>query len=100
MDAPGRVLDFGASMKEMLRPFRSFLFDHLYYHEDVKSANDEAVEMMKGLFAHYLAHPEDMGKKAQSRIAREGLERTVCDYVAGCTDRYAIEEFKRFGLDG
>lgn len=98
MRAPDRLVDFSEGMRSMLEPFRTFLFDHLYYHPDVKSANDEAVEMMKGLFLHYLDHPEDLGLKARDRIASEGLERTVCDYVAGCTDRYAIEEFKRFGL--
>ncbi|MFT5495243.1 MAG: dGTPase [Kiritimatiellia bacterium] len=96
MNAPGRLVDFSPAMRTMLKPFRAYLFDHMYYHPDVKFANDEAVEMMKGLFLHYLDHPEDLGSKAQARLPSEGLERTVCDYVAGCTDRYAIEEFKRF----
>ena len=45
-----------------------------------------------------IENPETMGMKARDRIISEGLWRTVCDYVAGCTDRYAIEEFKKYGL--
>jgi len=53
---------------------------------------------MKDLFEHYLAHPDHLGKKAQERLESEGLHRTVCDYVAGCTDRFALEECQRYGL--
>jgi dGTP triphosphohydrolase len=39
-----------------------------------------------------------MGSKAKLRISEEGLWRTVCDYVAGCTDRYAMEECEKYGI--
>ena len=42
---------------------------------------------------------QNIGAKARARMPREGLWRTVCDYVAGMTDRYALEEVRRFGLD-
>jgi dGTPase len=54
---------------------------------------------MRKLFLYYIEHPESMGRKAKERLEKEGLWRTVCDYVAGCTDRYAIEEYQRYGLD-
>jgi dGTPase len=98
MNAPGRLVDFSDGFKQTLKPYRSFLFDEMYHHPQVKSASDRSVELMTRLFQHYLLHPDDMGAKARERLTSEGLHRTVCDYVAGCTDRYALEECRRHGL--
>jgi len=69
-----------------------------YFHPAVESANEEAVEKMRLLFNHYLDHPMHMGTKALGRMKECGPMRTVCDYVSGFTDRYAIEECNRHGL--
>ena len=98
MTAPERIIRFSGKMEEMLNEFSSFLYRQLYDHPAVVSANLEAAELMRGLFLHYLKHPETMGHKARGRIESEGLVRTVCDYVAGCTDRYALEECERYGI--
>ncbi len=98
MAAPGRIVDFSAGMKAMLDEFSAFMFENMYFHQTVTVATQESVSMMRKLFLHYIEHPETMGKKARERLAKEGLWRTVCDYVAGCTDRYAIEEFQKYGL--
>jgi dGTPase len=99
MTAPRRIVDFSAEMTQVLDEFTAFMFEHMYFHHGVADATQDSVAMMRKLFLHYIEHPETMGSKARARLEKEGLWRTVCDYVAGCTDRYAIEEFKRFGLD-
>ncbi len=96
--APQRLVAYSAEMQAQLEPFRAFLFEHMYWHPSVVEVNREAVELMRRLFLHYIEHPETLGRKARSRIEREGLWRTVCDYVAGMTDRYALQECFRFGL--
>ncbi len=98
MAASHRIVDFSTGMKQVLDEFSAFMFENLYFHHGVADATQESVAMMRKLFLHYLEHPESMGRKAQARLEQEGLWRTVCDYVAGCTDRYAIEEYQRFGL--
>jgi dGTPase len=98
MTAPERIVDFSPGMKEVLSQFTAFMFENLYFHHGVADATQDAVGMMRKLFLHYIEHPETMGRKARARIEHEGLWRTACDYVAGCTDRYAIEEYRRFGL--
>lgn len=98
MNAPGRIICFSKEMSGMLKEFSDFLYHQLYFHPSVAKANSEAVELMRGLFLHYIDHPETMGRKARERLDTEGLMRTVCDYVAGCTDRYAIEECEKFGI--
>lgn len=98
MTAPGRIIDFSPDMKAVLDQFSTFMFENLYFHHSVADATQVSVKMMQKLFLHYIEHPDNMGRKANDRLEQEGLWRTVCDYVAGCTDRYAIEEFQRYGL--
>lgn len=99
MRAPRRLIDFGDEMRGMLSEWSTFLARNLYEHPAVSEANREAVERMRGLFLHYVDHPETMGRKARARLERAGLMRTVCDYVAGCTDRYALEECSAHGVE-
>lgn len=99
MRAPEKAVDFSPGMKALLTPLRTFLFERLYYNPAVSNDSQAAVRMMRRLFLHYIAHPEVMGRKARARLESEGLWRTVCDYIAGMTDRYAMEEFQKLGLD-
>ena len=93
-----RIADFSSEMKTMLISFRAFLFENLYWHPAVDDENREAVSLMRSLFMFYIDHPEAMGRKARARVATEGLWRTVCDYVSGMTDRYALEEVHQHKL--
>lgn len=98
MNASGRVVDFSPEMKARLKPFRQVLFDQMYFHPAVAASNEEAVERMRKLFLHYIDNPMNMGTKALGRMKGDGLWRTVCDYVSGFTDRYALAECQRYGI--
>ncbi len=98
MSAPERLVSYSPELWNQLVPLRRFLFEHVYWHPAVHKANEDAVEMMRKLFLHYVSHPEVMGGKARARIPSDGVWRTACDYVSGMTDRYALEEFMKFGL--
>ncbi len=74
---------------------RRFLYQNVYYHPRVARVNERACEMLRMVFAAYLAEPTRLGDGAARRIEREGLQRTICDYLAGMTDRYLLEEFER-----
>ena len=77
------------------RALREFLYANVYYHPRVAEVNRRACEMLRSVFAAYLREPERLGDGAVRRIESEGLYRTVCDYVAGMTDRYLLEEHAR-----
>ena len=96
--APERMVTYSDAMRVELEPLHAFLFRRVYFHPAVAGANQQSVELMRRLFMHYVEHPEAMGRKARARIETEGLWRTACDYVAGMTDRYALEEVARFNL--
>lgn len=100
MRCPERVCGYGPDMREVMRDFRKFLFENMYWSPMVDKANKEATAMMRKLFLHYVAHPDVMGRKAQARIPKDGIWRAACDYLSGMTDRYALAEFIRFKLNG
>jgi dGTPase len=77
------------------RELRKFLYQNVYYHPRVADVNRRACEMLRKVFEGYLADPERLGEAAAKRIEAEGLHRTVCDYIAGMTDRYLMEEYAR-----
>ncbi|HEY0369656.1 MAG TPA: deoxyguanosinetriphosphate triphosphohydrolase, partial [Chthoniobacterales bacterium] len=74
---------------------RRFLYKNVYYHPRVAEVNRQACEMLRVVFQSYMENPESLGDAATRRIETEGLPRTVCDYIAGMTDRYLMEEHKR-----
>jgi dGTPase len=74
---------------------RRFLYANVYYHPAVAEVNRRACEMLREVFESYLRDPTRLGEAAARRIKKEGLHRTVCDYIAGMTDRYLIEEFAK-----
>ena len=57
--------------------------------------NQHACEMLRTVFEGYVIDPTQLGELQRERIEGEGLHRTVCDYVAGMTDRYLMEEYGR-----
>ena len=99
MRCPERIVMFSPKMKSMLEPFRAFLYRDIYYHSAGGGSSREAVGMMRRLFLYYIDHPDALGGKARARLPSEGLWRTVCDYIAGMTDRYALGEIIKYGLD-
>jgi len=74
---------------------RNSLYKNLYYNPVVHEPNLRAVKMLGELFKYYLAHPMEIGERAQKRVKKIGLHRAVCDYLAGMTDRYVMLEYQR-----
>jgi dGTPase len=74
---------------------KRFLFDKLYRHHKVDKMRVKAEIFITRLFETYLRYPNLLPPKYHARIERFGLERVVCDYIAGMTDRFALDEYKR-----
>ncbi|HEX8076563.1 MAG TPA: deoxyguanosinetriphosphate triphosphohydrolase, partial [Chthoniobacterales bacterium] len=80
---------------EANQELRRFLYKNVYYHPRVAEVNRRACEMLRAVFEAYIRAPDLLGEAASRRIESEGLHRTVCDYIAGMTDRYLLEEHAR-----
>ncbi len=74
---------------------KSFLFQNLYRHYKVEKMRVKAEIFITRLFETYIRFPNLLPPKYQSRMDRFGLQRVVCDYIAGMTDRFALDEYKR-----
>ena len=81
------------NVDKALRDLRSFMFERVYRNPIAKGEERKAKDMLQRLFEHYYKHPEALPEDFQPQMSFEGLERTVCDYVAGMTDNYAIDKF-------
>lgn len=74
---------------------RKYLYKNLYYNPVVHEPNLRAVKMLRELFHYYFKHPKEIGESSRRRLKQVGLHRTVCDYIAGMTDRYVMQEYQR-----
>jgi dGTPase len=93
------LVRYSPARRRLNLELRDYLYQNLYYSPEVHIPNERAVRMLEELFTHYLDHPNDISEPSRKRIRRDGLHRAVCDYLAGMTDRYAIQEHQRhFGL--
>jgi dGTPase len=89
------LIRYSDQLAEANGALRKFLYQNVYYHPRVSDVNRRACEMLRRVFEGYVADPDRLGEGAIRRVEKEGLHRTVCDYIAGMTDRYLIEEYAR-----
>ncbi|MBQ3014435.1 MAG: deoxyguanosinetriphosphate triphosphohydrolase [Clostridia bacterium] len=73
---------------------RKFMFEAVYTNPVAKAQDGRAKELLAQLFMHFVHTPEEMPELYRSNIDRDGVERCVCDFISGMTDRYAIETYK------
>jgi len=87
--APYRLACFDREMTELNREIKLFLRSALYDHDVLRSAREDVQRKLEQLFLYYTDRPERLPTGHRQRIGELGLERVVCDYVAGMTDAYA-----------
>ncbi|MEY2489099.1 MAG: dGTPase [Verrucomicrobiota bacterium] len=92
---PAPLVSYSEELLHANRELRRFLYKNVYYHPRVAEVNRRACEMLRSVFEAYVLAPDLLGDAAAKRIESEGLHRTICDYVAGMTDRYLLEEHTR-----
>ena len=76
-----------------LKELRAFMFDKVYRNPVAKGEESKAKAMLTKLFEYYVAHPEALPEDFHPQMSFDGLERTVCDYIAGMTDNYAVDKY-------
>ncbi len=76
-----------------LRELREFMFDRVYRNPVAKGEESKAKAMLQRLYEYYIANPNEMPEDFQPQLSFDGMERTVCDYIAGMTDNYAVYKY-------
>lgn len=92
---PYNVIGFSEEMQRRNRELKDFLYQKLYRNYRVVRMTVKAENTIKDLFEAYKTEPAILPGHVQKMLGVRGLERTICDYIAGMTDRYAIEEHQR-----
>ena len=81
------------AMEKALKDLRAFMFERVYRNPVAKGEESKAQDMLQMLFEHYIAHPEKLPEDFHPQLSFDGMERTVCDYIAGMTDNYAVDKY-------
>jgi dGTPase len=97
------LVAFSREMVEDLSALRAFLMERMYRHWRVNRTRSQARRMLAEMFQLFMAEPDVLPAEWYGRTQgrnQAGVARVVCDYIAGMTDRYAIEEHRKlFNLD-
>jgi len=78
---------------EALKNLRAFMFERVYRNPIAKGQESKAKQMLTRLYEYYITHPEALPEDFQPQLSFDGMERTVCDYIAGMTDKYAVDKY-------
>ena len=97
---PEALVQYSSRRGKLNAELGQFLYANLYDSPTVNEPHVRARLVLEDLFKLYLAHHEEMGSAARKRARRDGWPRAVCDYLAGMTDRYAIQEHQRLVQEG
>jgi dGTPase len=89
------VIGYSEDMQRRNREVKDFLYKKLYRNYRVVRMSVKAEKLISDMFNAYRSEPAMLPDHVQSLVEKRGLERTICDYIAGMTDRYAIEEHQR-----
>ncbi len=86
------VIGWSDEMSAKNRQLKDFLYQKMYRHFRVVRMAEKAEKFITDLFEAYISEPAQMPPSAQNQIDARGLPRAICDYIAGMTDRYALDE--------
>ena len=78
-------------MADIYDIFHNFMYDSVYYNPVAKGEESKVKGILSGIYEYYVNSPDKLPDDYKKIAREDGLERAVCDYVAGMTDSYAME---------
>jgi len=92
---PRPLVQYSAKRKALNQELRRFLYKNLYFNPVVNEPHIRARRVLEELFRYYAANHKALGTTSKKRARRDGWPRAICDYLAGMTDRFALQEHAR-----
>ena len=86
-------LGMDPEISQAMEALRGFMFERVYKNPVAKGEESKARRILQELYEYYIKHPEKLPADFQPQGTFEGMGRTVCDYIAGMTDKYAIYKY-------
>lgn len=93
----GKIL-MSPKMREAVDVFHTFMFDAVYKNPRAKGEEGKVGGIITGIWEYYVNHPEKLPDEYKTFANEDGLERAVCDYVSGMTDKYAMYQYAEIFL--
>jgi len=90
-----RLVGYSDDMAARVRELKEFLFRNMYRHYRVVRMGDKAGRIVRDLFESFVGEPLQLPPHYYERVEHEGAHRVVCDYIAGMTDRFALDEHRK-----
>ena len=92
---PEIVVRFSPQVGAMVKELKSFLYERMYRHYRLMRMQTKAEQFISEMFRAYIKEPRMLPTETQKRLSDAPLEQVVTDYLAGMTDRYALQEYQR-----
>ena len=90
-----RLIGYSPEMAARVRELKEFLLANMYRHYRVVRMGDKAGRIVRDLFRAFVEEPRQLPPHYHEQIEQEGVHRVVCDYIAGMTDRFALDEHRK-----
>lgn len=94
-DCKTPLAGYSTEMSTQNKELKKFLWERMYTHYRVVRMEEKAKRILSDLFHAYIARPEQLPKEFFDRLREETPPRIICDYIAGMTDRYALDEHSK-----
>lgn len=99
MDMIANTMDTGTlgmrpQVTQAMDELRTFLFQRVYRNPVAKGEESKARAMIQALYQYYSKHPEKLPADFIPQLDFDGMPRTICDYIAGMTDKYAVAKYE------
>jgi dGTPase len=92
---PERLAAFGSVVDTERRQSKDFLYENLYLSPALADEKDDAERVVSELFAFWMTHPGALPHNYQEKAREESLPRIICDYIAGMTDNFILEQYEK-----
>jgi len=89
------MVGWSSEMETKRHQLNNYLFHHMYRYYNLEHLTFRAMHCIRNLFRAYREQTSLLPVQFRKRVETQGLERTICDYIAGMTDRYAMQEYDR-----
>lgn len=96
-----RLAAFSAEVDAERQQIKDFLYDNLYYSPALADEKDDAERIVSDLFAFWMKNPSALPHAYREKAGQESLPRVICDYIAGMTDHYIVDQYEKYcGREG
>jgi dGTPase len=93
---PERFAAFSSTVDDERRQSKDFLYENLYFSPALADEKDDAEQIVGELFAFWMKNPGALPHNYQEKAKEESLPRVICDYIAGMTDNFILEQYEKY----